>query len=180
MGRGAAKKTANAPRYDGLEPASKRASAAARGSSKKSDTKCELVLRSSLWQVGCRFRKNLVTLPGRPDVVFTKAKVAVFCDGDFWHGRNWAQRRAKLKNGTNPDYWVAKIERNIERDVEHTKLLQEAGWVVLRFWETDILSGTNRIVEQIVHVVDERGHRTSKRRPRNCHTDSHSTAAPKH
>src|SRR6478672_1465494 len=87
------------PSYKGLRPASPRASAAARGSSKKADTRCELMLRRSLWVAGCRYRKNVPELPGRPDIVFPGAKVAVFCDGDFWHGRDWETRRQKLSRG---------------------------------------------------------------------------------
>jgi len=89
--------------YAGLKPASSRASKAARGSSKKSNTKCELLLRRELWKRGCRFRVDVRDLPGRPDIVFSKARVVVFCDGDFWHGRNWEERQKKLPRGTTPN-----------------------------------------------------------------------------
>lgn len=137
------------PSYKGLRPASAQATAAARGSSKKTDTSCELALRRTLWAAGCRYRKNVQELPGRPDIVFYGTRVAVFCDGDFWHGRDWETRRQKLSSGTNSGYWLAKIERNIERDRQNTQRLQELGWTVLRFWESQIRSDPT-VVAQIV------------------------------
>ena len=106
------------PSYKYLNAASASASKAARASSKKQDTKPELRLRRALWRAGHRYRKNVATLPGKPDIVFVRARLAVFCDGDFWHGRNWPERKAKLEQGHNPGYWVAKIERNMERDLD--------------------------------------------------------------
>ena len=142
----------NAPSYKGLRPASKRASAAARGSSRKSDTRCEVKLRSVLWRAGARFRKDVRSLPGRPDIVFPGPRLAVFCDGDFWHGKDWEARRRKLARGNNPSYWIAKIERNRERDRETTGTLEAAGWTVLRFWESDILRDTAAVAEEILAV----------------------------
>jgi DNA mismatch endonuclease, patch repair protein len=137
------------PTYKGRRPASERASAAARGSSKKTDTSCELLLRRALWAAGLRYRKDVKDLPGRPDIVFPKARLAVFCDGDFWHGRNWEERRRKLEQGTNPDYWIAKIERNIERDRQNTQRLSQMGWAVLRFWESEIQANLSDLVEKV-------------------------------
>lgn len=94
-------KTRSSPSYVGLRPASEQASKAARGSSRKTDTRCEVLLRSALFRAGFRFRKNVATLPGKPDIVFPGPKVAVFCDGDFWHGRDWERRKQKLATGTN-------------------------------------------------------------------------------
>lgn len=85
-----------------------------------------------------RFRKNVKELPGCPDVVFSKERVAVFCDGDFWHGRDWEQRREMLLRGQNATYWVAKIARNRERDELHNLTFASLGWRVLRFWGSDI------------------------------------------
>jgi DNA mismatch endonuclease (patch repair protein) len=102
------------------------------------ETAHEKTLRALLWRSGLRFRKNVASLPGKPDIVFTRRKVVVFCDGDFWHGRNWQQLSAKLNTGANPTYWLLKIKTNRERDLRTDKLLQEAGWMVLRYWETDI------------------------------------------
>lgn len=141
------------PSYKGLRPASSRASAAARGSSKKTGTRCELALRRALWVAGCRYRKNVPDLPGRPDIVFPGAQVAVFCDGDFWHGRDWETRREKLSRGANAAYWLAKIRRNMERDQQNTRHLQSLGWTVLRLWESQIredLSGTVQVVASAV------------------------------
>ncbi len=147
---------ASRPSYRGLRPASAKATAAARGASKKTDTSCEVTLRRALWAAGCRYRKNVPTLPGRPDVVFLAAKVAVFCDGDFWHGRNWESRRQKLRRGTNADYWLAKIQRNMERDRQNTRRLQEMGWTVLRFWETEVRSDLERVVPTVKEALGKR------------------------
>jgi DNA mismatch endonuclease, patch repair protein len=149
------------PSYKGLRPASAQATAAARGSSKKTDTRCEVTLRRTLWAAGCRYRKNVPDLPGRPDIVFHGPKVAVFCDGDFWHGRDWETRCQKLGSGTNSAYWLAKIQRNMERDRQNTRRLQEMGWTVLHFWESQIRSdpaGVARIVREALH---EKGSRSS-------------------
>ncbi len=153
-----------APSYRGLHSASDRASAAARGASRKADTKHERLLRSELWRAGCRFRKNVKHLPGKPDIAFTRAKLVVFCDGDFWHGRDWEARKAKLERGSNPDYWVRKIERNMERDSESTRLLLDAGWTVIRVWESDIIAGSRDIARVIIRELDARGHFPATRR----------------
>lgn len=137
------------PSYKGLRPASAQASAAARGSSKKTDTRCEVELRRALWAAGCRYRKNVPGMPGRPDIVFPKAKVAVFCDGDFWHGHDWEARKEKLARGANAPYWVAKIQRNIERDRENTAHLESLGWTVLRFWESEIRADVAALAERV-------------------------------
>jgi len=149
---------ATTPSYSGHRPASPRASAAARGSSRKVDTKCEVALRRLLWAAGYRFRKNLRELPGRPDIVFTEARLAVFCDGDFWHGRNWETRSQKLAQGTNLDYWLAKIRRNMERDQQNAKQLEEMGWTVLRLWETQILSNARHEAEKVIGLLNRLGH----------------------
>ena len=106
---------------------------------KSSGSKAECLLRSVLWRRGLRFRKNVSTLPGKPDIVFSTERVAVFCDGDFWHGRHWTKNKARLAAGPNAAYWVAKIARNRERDKICQRQLRQTGWCVLRFWESDIL-----------------------------------------
>jgi DNA mismatch endonuclease (patch repair protein) len=143
------------PSYRGCQPASPRASTAARSASKKKDTRCEVSLRSALWAAGKRFRKNAVGLPGQPDIVFPGRKLAVFCDGDFWHGRDWEVRRQKLRQGTNADYWVGKIERNLERDRQNTRLLEGLGWTVLRFWESDIAANPAVVAAAVARVLAE-------------------------
>lgn len=142
------------PSFKGLKPASELASKS-KSSNRRADTKHEVLLRSVLWRMGLRFRKNVKDLPGEPDIVFPRARLAIFCDGDFWHGRDWKVRRAKLERGTNPDCWIAKIETNIARDVRTTKALEEAGWQVMRFWETDIKKNVTQIAERIEQVVRE-------------------------
>lgn len=144
------------PSFGGLLPASEKASAAARGASKKADTHCELVLRRELWRHGLRYRLHHPALPGRPDLVLVKHRIAVFCDGDFWHGRDLEIRLAKLAHGNNPRYWIAKIQRNSERDRRQTRALEEAGWIVLRYWETDVLRRPAEIADEILRVVHDR------------------------
>ena len=122
----------------------------------RKNTKCERLLRSALWKKGYRFRKNVDSLPGRPDVVFPKEKVVVFCDGDFWHGWNWQERKAKLRAGANPSYWIAKLERNMQRDKRVNSDLAAQGFKVLRFWEREILSEIKKCVEKVVAVVSQR------------------------
>jgi len=88
--------------------------------------------------MGLRYRKNVRTLLGQPDIVFVGGRLLVFCDGDFWHGRDWPERAAKLQSGANAAYWMAKIASNVERDNRITAELECDGWRVLRLWETDI------------------------------------------
>lgn len=141
-----------APSYDGLKPASNSASLAKR-MNRCVDTKHEKLLRSALWRRGLRFRKNLKDLPGKPDIVFAGVRVVVFCDGDFWHGRNWRRLSLQLKKGANADYWRQKIRSNMIRDERTTKLLSELGWYVIRLWEGDIREnpeGAALVVEEAV------------------------------
>lgn len=129
--------TGKAPSFKGLKPASEVASRV-KSANRRQDTLHEVLLRSHLWRLGLRFRKNVTTLPGKPDIVFAGTKVVVFCDGDFWHGRDWQSRQEKLSRGTNSSYWLAKIASNIKRDARNTALLKKAGWHVIRLWETDV------------------------------------------
>lgn len=143
------------PSYKGLRPASETASKIKKNN-KRTDTKHELLLRSTLWKMGLRFRKNVNTLPGKPDIVFPKTRVVVFCDGDFWHGRNWDSLKNKLKKGTNAKYWQSKIAANMERDKRTTAILQESGWYVIRVWEKDIKRDASSIANTIKLVIDGR------------------------
>ena len=140
-------------RYAGLAPASARATAAARGSSRKRDTRPELALRRAVFARGLRYRCVAADLPGRPDLVFRRARVVVFCDGDFWHGRDLAARVAKLERGHNAPYWIAKIEGNVARDRRTDAHLAAAGWTVLRFWERDIRQDADGIADAIAAAV---------------------------
>jgi DNA mismatch endonuclease (patch repair protein) len=147
--------------YKDLSPASSRASAAARGASKKAGTKPELLLRRALWRAGYRYRKNVQGIPGHPDLVFPGPRVVVFCDGDFWHGKNWEKRRKKLKNGHNAEYWVAKIQCNMERDKQHTQDLEQDGWHVIRIWESDLKRNIDDAVRRVAQAL-EKGDRRGK------------------
>jgi len=141
------------PSYKGLVPASSRATAAARGASRRSGNRPELQLRHALWQLGIRYRKNITSLPGKPDIVIPKAKVVIFCDGDFWHGKNWPTRKAALKHGHNASYWIRKIEHNITRDAKNEIKLNTEGWTVLRFWESEINNNLNAVIWSIMQSL---------------------------
>ena len=106
------------------------------GRIKSQNTKPELKLRKALWNLGFRYRKNLRKLPGSPDIVYSKKKLVIFIDGEFWHGYNWPEKKSKIK--TNREFWIPKIERNIQRDQQNNKLLIETGWHVIRFWENEL------------------------------------------
>jgi DNA mismatch endonuclease (patch repair protein) len=123
------------------------------------DTGPELLLRRALHSRGLRYRIHAKNLPGRPDIAFTRARVAVFVDGDYWHGWNFPLWRDKLQ-----PYWRGKIERNMARDLERTAELQSRGWLVLRFWEHDVKGNLHECadtVEMAVHAVRLRRHDTA-------------------
>lgn len=143
------------PSYNGLKPASEAASRA-KQRNRSADTLPELMLRRELWRTGLRYRKNVKNLPGKPDVVFLAARVVVFADGDFWHGRAWQTLEAKLIQGTNGDYWSAKIAANIARDQRNTALLEKDGWLVIRLWETDIKADSAAVAAVINDAVRSR------------------------
>ena len=125
---------------------------------KSKDTRPELRLRKALWKEGLRYRVNYKKLPGKPDIVFTKLKVVVFCDGDFWHGHNWAIRgQSSLQEELSgySKYWKDKILRNIERDEENNKALKAQGWRVVRIWESDIKNDLDRCVDTVKEALFE-------------------------
>lgn len=103
---------------------------------KSKNTSIEVMLGRALWQRGLRYRKHTKGVAGHPDFCFLKKRVAVFCDGEFWHGRDWQVAKTRIKS--NREFWIAKIERNQTRDREITERLEREGWTVLRFWESDI------------------------------------------
>ena len=144
------------PSYRGLTPASVQASLLARGSSRKTDTKPELMLRRALWRRGLRYRKNFRDLPGKPDIVFRGPRVALFVDGDFWHGKDWPTLKAKLEKGHNAAYWLRKIQRNAARDREQDRGLRAAGWLVVRVWESDVHRDVEDVVRRVETVVRRR------------------------
>lgn len=115
------------------------------------NTKIEVILRKALWNAGFRYRKNYDKLPGKPDIALTKYKIAIFCDGEFFHGKDWEVLKPKLEKGNNPDFWIKKITRNQQRDDEVNKQLLFMGWTVIRFWGNEIKKNQ----EQCVKVVEE-------------------------
>ena len=119
---------------------------------KNKDSQIELLLRQELWSRGLRYRKNVNRIYGKPDIVFIGKKVAVFCDSEFWHGYNWEERKKDFKS--HQEFWIPKIERNMERDAEVTAKLESDGWTVLRFWGNEIKKNTAQcadIIEKAVH-----------------------------
>jgi DNA mismatch endonuclease (patch repair protein) len=146
---------AKAPSFEGLTAASA-ASSLVKQKNRAKDTQHETVLRHELFRLGLRFRKNVATLPGKPDVVFAGPRVVVFCDGDFWHGRHWKQLRQKLGQGHNASYWESKILANIQRDRRNTRVLKDAGWIVIRLWETDVRKDPNVAARKIASALTER------------------------
>jgi DNA mismatch endonuclease (patch repair protein) len=119
---------------------------------KSNNTSIELLLRKALWREGIRFRKNVKTLPGSPDIVIAKYKIAIFCDGELWHGKDW-ETKTKENIRTRRDYWIPKIERNIERDNRIDRELENMGWVVLRFWGAGIKKNVTGCVKEIKDVI---------------------------
>ena len=115
------------------------------------DTSIEKILRKALWSNGYRYRKNYANLPGKPDIALTKYKIAIFCDSEFFHGKDWEVMKPRLQKGKNPDYWIPKIERNMERDLQKDKELLFLGWTVIHFWGRDILQNT----EECIRVIEE-------------------------
>lgn len=118
---------------------------------RSNNTSIEILLRKALWHEGIRYRKNFKTLPGSPDIAITKYKIAIFCDGEFWHGKNWVNKKDTIK--TNRDFWIPKIERNIKRDNENERTLENMGWVVLRFWGEEINKKLVDCVNEIKETI---------------------------
>lgn len=115
------------------------------------NTKAEVMLRRALWHQGVRYRKNYSVLPGKPDIAITRCHIAIFVDGDYWHGRNLAE--LEKKDIHNKEFWIQKLSGNVERDKQVNDMLTEMGWIVLRFWETDIKHDLSSIVEKIMSFV---------------------------
>lgn len=114
-----------------------------------------------------RYRINYKILPGKPDIVFTKAKIAIFCDGDFWHGHNWAVRGLSSLSEELSEYsefWQKKILDNVSRDIIVTAKLEEEGWTVLRFWESEIKETPEKCVENILKVYQEKRYKMNNER----------------
>ena len=117
------------------------------------DTSIELALRKALWAKGYRYRKNYKKIPGRPDIAITKYKIAIFCDSEFFHGKDWEILKPRLERGKNPDYWIPKIQRNMQRDVEKDQALLYEGWTVIHFWGKDILKNTDECIRVVEDAI---------------------------
>lgn len=120
---------------------------------RSNDTEIEVLLRKALWKKGYRYRKNYKVLPGKPDIVLTKYKIAVFCDGEFFHGKDWEVLKPRLEKSNNSEFWIDKISRNIKRDEEINKKLLFLGWTVIRFWGKDIIKNTDECVKVIEEAI---------------------------
>lgn len=114
---------------------------------KNKDSEIEVLLRQELWSRGIRYRKNVNRVYGKPDIAFIGKKIAVFCDSEFWHGYNWEERKKDFKS--HQEFWIPKIERNMERDREVTERLESEGWTVLRFWGNQIKKSTSACADII-------------------------------
>lgn len=111
------------------------------------NTKPEIALRKALWALNIKYRINVSTFPGKPDILIRKHKLAIFVDGEFWHGYNWEEKKTKIK--TNTAFWIPKIERNIQRDKENYEKLTALGFTVFRFWEHEIKKDLNGCLEKL-------------------------------
>lgn len=125
------------------------------------DTGPEISLRKALWKRGLRYRLYDRSLPGNPDIVFPGSRVVVFVDGDFWHGNQWRQRGHRsldeqFDGGSNAEYWVKKIQRNMIRDGDATRRLEYDGWCVVRIWESDLKRDLDKCVQRVEQAVRER------------------------
>ena len=115
-------------------------------------SKVESVLAKALWHKGYRYRLNYKKLPGTPDIAITKYRIAIFVDGEFWHGKDFEHKKDKLK--ANRQYWLEKIEENIQRDIRNDKLLRQMEWVPIHFWSKDVLKYTDLCVTEIQSVIE--------------------------
>lgn len=112
--------------------------------------KAETLLAKALWHRGYRYRMNDKRLPGSPDIAILRYRIAIFVDGEFWHGKDWETRKERLKR--NREYWIEKIEENMTRDFRNDALLRQIDWVPIHFWEKDVLKSLSDCVLE----VDER------------------------
>ncbi|MDM8214492.1 very short patch repair endonuclease [Enterococcus hirae] len=124
--------------------------------------KTETKLAKALWHCGIRYFRNYKKLPGKPDIAITKYKIAIFVDGEFWHGYDWEnEKRKRLHN--NREYWINKIEKNMQRDVEVNKSLRQMGWIVLRFWEKhELQKNFNKCVSLILQTIEAKQDKKTK------------------
>jgi DNA mismatch endonuclease (patch repair protein) len=148
----AKKRKTSVPRYKSFRPRTAEASRVGAGN-RRQDTTPEIVLRKALRALGIRYRSNVKALPGCPDLILLERRAAVFCDGDFWHGRYWSERKSKLEAGWNAAYWVPKIDRNRQRDRQVSRSLRQIGWRVIRVWEGDVRRDPERVARRILSAL---------------------------
>ena len=117
------------------------------------DTQIEIILRKALWSNGIRYRKNYSKIPGKPDIAITKYKIAIFCDSEFFHGKNWEVQKLRLAKGDNGEFWINKISKNIIHDEEINKKLWFMGWIVIRFWGDEIKKNTTECIKVIKEAI---------------------------
>lgn len=117
--------------------------------------KAETILAKRIWHEGYRYRRNYKKLPGSPDIAILSYRVAVFVDGEFWHGENWEERKAKLQH--NREYWIEKIEENMARDKRVDAQLQELGWIPIHFWEKQVLKNIDECLNEILELINATG-----------------------
>lgn len=122
---------------------------------KNKDSDIELTLRKELWSRGLRYQKNSKKVFGHPDIVFIGKKVAVFCDSEFWHGYDWEHKKEEIKS--RRDFWIPKIERNMQRDCKVNETLKADGWIVIRFWGKEIKKDLSRCADEIEKAVNNNG-----------------------
>lgn len=113
--------------------------------------KAETLFAKTLWHLGYRYRRNDKRLPGSPDIAILKYKIAIFIDGEFWHGRDWETRKAHLKH--NREYWIQKIEENMSRDLRNDQLLAQVGWIPLHFWEKEVIKNLSVCVAGVEETI---------------------------
>lgn len=119
------------------------------------DTKPEVLLRKALWKRGIRYRKNYAALPGKPDITLTRYKIAIFVDGDFWHARGHQDSPGE-QVASNKEYWQKKLRNNVERDKAVNDVLTEDGWLVLRFWSSDVMKHLDDCINQILQYIPDK------------------------
>lgn len=129
---------------------------------KSKDTKPELKLRKALWVRGYRFRKNYKELPGTPDIVLTKYKICIFVDSEYFHGKNfnsgyhskkYKSLREQLEHSNHPEFWIQKIQNNMQHDEQINNELQGLGWKVIRFWSQDVIKNENECISRIEKAI---------------------------
>lgn len=120
---------------------------------KSKNTSIEITLRRALRENGFGYRLHYKDLPGKPDIVLTKYRIAIFCDSEFFHGYDFGSLEEQLKKGKNADFWIKKIKRNMERDLEIEKTLNGMGWTVLRFWGKQIMKDTDECIRTIKDTI---------------------------